>query len=189
MCFFGYGQDKVLFLNGKEITGKILHENKYEYTIKTDHEETLSIDVYRLFSVTKNNKETIVYEYDTLIGNFLSVKDMQLFVYGERDAHKTYTSKFASYSSLLVGVAAGYYMHKEKEFIPVATPLITTTISLPFGTKVKKQNTLDKSYINEDEYLKGYNRIAKSKRTQNVLKSTIAGMAVGFLTSLIVNSN
>ena len=96
-----FSQDKLLFLNGKELEGKILEFNKYQLTFQTLKNKEIAIENYRLFSFSKNNEDTILYRYDTLEGNFLSEKDMKMFVYGERDAHLTYSSKFSNKLKLI----------------------------------------------------------------------------------------
>ena len=91
------------------------------------------------FGINKNEKETIVYKFDTLSGNYLKVADMKLYVYGERDAHLSYNSHFANALGLAVGGATGYLMHKDQSFFYIATPFLYTTLTLPFGTSVKHE--------------------------------------------------
>jgi hypothetical protein len=182
-------QDKLLFLNGKILEGKILNQTDYEFSFQDKKNNQYNIDKYRVFSYNKNETESIVYKYDTLAGNFLKVADMQLYVYGERDAHLTYNSHFVSAVGLAVGGATGYFMHKDQSFLYVATPFVYTALTLPFGTSIKKQNQIkNKDFLKEDEYLRGYDRVARSKRTTNALKSSFVGMGVGFIISVIVNN-
>lgn len=184
-----FSQDEILFLNGKILKGKVLDKTKYEFTFKDDSNKEFVIDKYRVFSVTQNNKEDIVYEYDTLSGNFLKVKDMQMFVYGERDAHYSYKPHTANYLALAVGAATGFMMQRDQSFVYIPAPLVYTTITLLFPTKVNQKRLKDTKYLKEDEYLRGYERIARSKRTQGVLRNSVIGMAAGFLIGLAVNSN
>lgn len=184
-----FAQDKLLFLNGKELNGSVLNVTKYELTFKDDKNKELVIDNYRLFSYTKSNQsEVLLYKYDTLEGNFLKEKDMKMFVYGEREAHQSYHSNVTKIGSLLAGGAAGFMMQKDQSFVYVAAPLIVTTITLPFGTKVRQRKLKNSDYLKEDEYLRGYERVARSKRTQSALKFSILGTGLGFLTGLIVNN-
>ena len=180
-------QDKLLFLNGKEIEGSILNQNKYEFTFKDNKDKEFVVDTYRLFSYSQNNTETILYKYDTLEGNFLKVQDMKMFVYGERGAYQSYSSPVTNIAGLLIGGAAGFMMQKDQAFLYVATPLVFTTITLPFTTSVKQKKLTNLEHIKDDEYLRGYERVARSKRTQNALKSSIIGTGLGFLVGLIVN--
>lgn len=182
-------QDKLLFLNGKTLEGKILEQTDYEFSFQDKKNKQYNIDKYRVFSFTKNEKESIVYKFDTLSGNFLKVEDMQLYVYGERDAYLTYNSHFVNAVGLVIGGAGGYFMHKDQSFLYVPIPLIYTTLTLPFGTNVKHQDKIgNQKHLKENEYLRGYDRVARSKRTTNALKSSFVGMGVGFLISVIVNN-
>lgn len=180
-------QDKLLFLNGKEIEGSILNQNKYEFTFKDTKKKEFVVDTYRLFSYSQNNIETTLYKYDTLEGNFLKVQDMKMFVYGERGAYQSYSSPVTNVAGLLIGGAAGFMMQKDQAFLYVAAPLIYTTITLPFTTSVKQKKLTNREHIKDDEYLRGYERVARSKRTQNALKSSVIGTGLGFLVGLIVN--
>jgi len=182
-------QDKLLFLNGKILEGEILEQTDYEFSFQDKKNKQYSIDKYRVFSFTKNDKESIVYKYDTLAGNFLKVDDMQLYVYGERDAHLTYNSNFVSAVGIAFGGVTGYFMHKDQSFLYIAAPFVYTTLTLPFGTSIKQQNKIkNKDFLKEDEYLRGYDRVARSNRTTNALKSSFVGMGVGFIISAIVNN-
>lgn len=183
------GQDKLLFLNGKILDGKLIEKTNYEFTFQDKNNRQFTIDKYRVFSYTQNNKESIVYEFDTLSGNFLKVQDMKMFVYGERDAHLTFKPRFTNFMGLAAGSAGGYLMHHDQSFIYVPIPLVYTAITLLFPTRVKQRKLTDTQYIKEDEYLRGYERIARSKRTQGALKSSIVGMGVGFLVSVLVNGS
>ena len=191
-CLFAFnvsGQDKLLFLNGKTLEGSLIEKTNYEYTFKTIKEKQFVIDKYRVFSYTQNNKETIVYEFDTLSGNFLKVQDMKMFVYGERDAHQTFKPRLTNIIGLGVGAAAGFMMQNDQNFIYIAAPVLFTVTTLLFPTKVNQKKLTDIQYIKEDEYLRGYERIARSKRTQGALKTSLVGMGAGFLLGLIVNSS
>ncbi|MBE7442959.1 MAG: hypothetical protein HS119_10955 [Flavobacteriales bacterium] len=184
-----FAQDKLLFLNGKELNGQLLNTNNFETSFKTANGKEYLIENFRVFSYTQNGQESLLYKYDTLEGNFLSEKDMRLFVFGERDAHQTYHSKFSNALGFLVGGAAGYVMHKDQAFIYVAAPLVYTSVTLFFPTSVKQKRLTDLQYLKEDEYLRGHERIARSKRTQNALKSSVLGMGAGFLISFLVNGS
>ena len=182
-------QDKLLFLNGKELDGKIIEKTNYEFTFKDSKDKQFVIDKFRVFSYTQNNQENIVYEYDTLSGNFLKVDDMKMFVYGERDANNTFKPHFSNGLGFVVGGTAGYLMHKQDAFLYITVPLIYTVGTLLFPTKVNQRKLTDTQYLKEDEYLRGYERIARSRRTQNALKSSVVGMGVGFLVSFLVNGS
>ncbi len=184
-----FGQDEILFLNGKILKGDILEKTNYEFTFKDQSNKEFVIDKYRVFSLKDDGKESIVYEYDTLSGNFLKVEDMKMFVYGERDAHYSFKPRVANYTALGVGVGAGFMMQRDQSFLYIPIPLFYTAATLIFPTKVNQKRLKDTRYIKEDEYLRGYERIARSKRTQSVLKNSVIGMIGGYLIGLAVNGN
>lgn len=187
--FCVFCQDEILFLNGKVLKGDLLEKTKYEFTFKDEKEREFIIDKYRVFSFKEKGNESIVYEYDTLSGNFLKVEDMKMFVYGERDAHASFKPHTANLFALGIGAAAGFMMQKDQSFVYLPVPLVYTTVTLLFPTKVNQKRLKDTQYIKEDEYLRGYERIARSKRTQTVLRNSVIGMATGFIVGLIVNGN
>lgn len=184
-----FGQDEILFLNGKTLKGSILAKTDTQFTFKNLKEKQFTIDKYRVFSYKQNNTESIVYEFDTVSGNFLSQKDMKMFVFGERDAHQKYKPIVSNIVGLGAGIAGGYLLHSESSFIYVATPLVYMPITLLFPTVVNQKKIKNKEFINQDEYLRGYDRVARSKRTQGALKSSAAGMVLGIIVSAIVNNN
>jgi hypothetical protein len=188
-AFNANGQDKLLFLNGKMLEGNLIEKTNYEFTFKTEKEKQFVIDKYRVFSYTQDKKETIVYEFDTLSGNFLKVQDMKMFVYGERDAHQTFKPRITNIIGLGIGAAAGFMMQQDQSFVYIAVPIGFTLTTLLFPTKVNQKRLTDTQYIKEDEYLRGYERIARSKRTQGALKTGLLGLGVGFLVGVLANSS
>ncbi len=192
ICLFSLttnGQDKLLFLNGKELNGSLIEKTNYEFTFKDKGEKEFIIDKYRVFSYTQNNKESIVYQFDTLSGNFLKVQDMKMFVYGERDAHQTFKPRLTNAMGFAVGGAAGFMMQQDQSFVYIPVPVVYTAITLLFPTKVNQDKLKDTQYLGEDEYLRGYERIARSKRTQGALKTSLLGMGVGFLIGVLANGS
>lgn len=181
--------DEILFLNGKVLKGNLLEKTKYEFTFNDEKGKQFIIDKYRVFSYKQNNKESIVYDYDTLSGNFLKVEDMKLFVLGERDAYTSFKPRVANYAALGIGAASGFMMQKDQSFLYIPIPLVYTAITLAFPTKVNQKLIKETKYIKEDEYLRGYERVARSKRTQSVLRNSVIGMAAGFLVGLAINGN
>ena len=88
-----------------------------------------------------------------------------------------------------MGGASGYFMHKDQNFLFVTTPLLYTVINIVPSVRVNKKHVTDVKYLEENEYLLGYERIAKGKKIQGALKSSIIGLGVGFAVSAIVNGS
>ena len=52
-----YAQDKLLFLNGKELNGQLLSTNNFETSFKTDKGKEYLIENFRVFSFSQNGQE------------------------------------------------------------------------------------------------------------------------------------
>lgn len=183
------GQDKILLTNGKELTGELMNKTEDEFTFQSDNGKQYLLSKYRVFSYTKNGKEQVVYQYDSTSSEFLKVNEMRMFVYGERDALNTYKTPIVNSLGFAVGGASGYLMHSEQNLVYIPVPLVYSLFTLIFPTKVQQKKLSTDQYLREDEYLQGYERVARSKRTPNALKSSVIGMGVGFLVSLLVNGS
>ena len=114
---------------------------------------------------------------------------MKLFVLGERDAYTSFKPRVANIAAIGIGAASGFMMQKDQSFVYIPIPLVYTAITLVFPTKVNQKLLTETKYIKEDEYLRGYERVARSKRTQSVLRNSIIGMVAGYLVGLAVNGN
>jgi hypothetical protein len=184
-------KDKILFMNGREEISTILDTNtsNVQYLrpeLKKDKEA--SIDKYRIFSITYGSgEEVIFYRQDSVEGNYLSVEDMRYFVYGERDALKGFRAPLAFWGGLASGVAGGM----ATPFLglgvlsPVVPGLYTAANASRFVT-VHKKNVSNDEYLKNDNFLKGYERTARSIRVNNSLLGGAIGIVVGFTTAFLI---
>jgi hypothetical protein len=184
-------KDTVLLQNGRELVGKFINDEVYDIEFKHLTKkgfETLKIDKYRIFSLKDSSgQEKLYYQYDTTIGNYLPENRMRLYVYGERDAVYGFKTPFTNTTGLLVGGASGYFMIKDNNFVFIATPLLYTVGNLFFATRVKKKSVRNLQYIANDDYLTGYDRVARAKRVNNALKYSLGGMVLGIIAGLVTN--
>ncbi len=193
ICFLGlYAQkDTVLLQNGRELVGEFMHDEVYDIQFKHITKkgvETIKIDKYRIFSlIDSTGKEKLYYKYDTTIGNYLPENRMRMFVFGERDAVYGFKTPFTSTLGLAVGGASGYFMMKDNNFVFMATPLLYTIGNLFFATRVRKNSVRHIQYIKNDDYLAGYDRVARGKRVNNALKYSLGGMVLGIVAGLVAN--
>ena len=182
-------KDTVLLQNGRELIGTFLHDEVYDIEFKHFTKkgfETLKLDKYRIFSlIDSTGKEKLYYKYDTTIGNFLPEKRMRMFVYGERDAVYGFKTPFTNTLGLTLGGASGYMMIKDNNFVFIVTPILYTVGNLFFATRVRKNSVRSLQYIKDNDYLAGYDRVARGKRINNALKYSLGGMVVGVLVGLV----
>ena len=109
----GPAKDTVILMNGDKLPGEVVdtiyHKLKVKFVTKKGKEKTVLIDDELVFSVLfKDGREKIIYEQDTINGNYFSVDETRMFIYGERDAEKYYHTPIATVTSIAVGLASGY---------------------------------------------------------------------------------
>tara|TARA_Y100000589_G_scaffold331027_1_gene382749 strand:- start:71135 stop:71749 length:615 start_codon:yes stop_codon:yes gene_type:complete len=196
ICIFNFSvlfsqKDTVLLQNGRELIGHFIQDEVYDIEFKHFTKkgyETIKIDKYRIFSlIDSTGKEKLYYKYDTTIGNYLPEKRMRMYVYGERDAVYGFKTPFTNTTGLALGGASGYLMIKDKNFVFIATPLLYTVGNLFFSTRVRKNSVRHLQYIKDDDYLSGYDRVARGKRVNNALKYSLGGMVLGIVAGLVTN--
>jgi hypothetical protein len=186
---FSFAQDEVILLSGKTIEGKLVNIQDDFITIETKKgNKTLvkNIETYRVFSILYGDGYTkILYTKDTLIGNDFTVEEMQYFVWGERDALRGYRTPVTTVAGFATGLAGGVFAGES--FLVILVPFAYTGIQTLPKIRINKKTVSDLSYLNHEPYLMGYERIARSKKIQNALKGSIAGMLTGIAAIIVYN--
>lgn len=216
-CLFGgYAQnyqDSVMLLNGKTFRGNIIKQAD-EYLIlnslvKEGKPETqVSLEAYRVFSYTQNGEENVMYKYDSLSENFLTVEQSRSFALGGYDAHNFYNTKAIFYGSAAITLgfclADTYLTQSYKDEIgdpelkagffgrgpsiwPIASVLV---LPISFGlpsTKVRPKN-LQNGVRGDNYYYSGFNNTARQKRSFSALKGAASGLVLGYASYFIANS-
>ena len=89
-------RDTILLQNGKQFPCNITDVDEiridyFQYNKKGKKLKPGFIDNYRIYSYQKyDGSVSIMYQYDTLIGNHFTVPEMKRFVLGELDARQNY---------------------------------------------------------------------------------------------------
>lgn len=122
----------------------------------------------RIFSITNNKGESVIYEYDTVIGNEFTVDEMRYFIRGEQDADKNFKANGCLAIGAVVGVLSGI---TGSFFSPIPPFAFTALSGLP-KVKIKASTVSNPEYLKHDPYLMGYERVARKKRK---FKSLIGG--------------
>ncbi len=177
-------KDRILFMNGREELSTILDTNSsnIQYLrpeIKKDRE--VSIDKYRIFSITYGSgQEVVFYQQDSINGNMLSVDEMRYFVYGERDALKGFKAPVAFWGGLATGLAGGAAAPAiGLGILAPVIPGVFTAVNASGYVTVRKKNVSDEKYLTNDHFLAGYERTARSIRVQNSLLGGGLGVVLG----------
>lgn len=181
MAIITKAQDTIVLLTGHIIPCKVYQENENVITcefVKKGREEKLIIDTYRVFSIKfANGQEKVFYEQDTTKGNWFTVDEMRYFIYGEQDAMKGYKSPMTTVLGLIAGGGAGFFALES--LILFGAPLVYTAGNLIPYIIIDRKTVRNEKLLEQETYVQGYERVARSKKIQNALKSSAAGLAIG----------
>ena len=165
-----------------------------------------------MFSYSKNNVESILYQKNEELGNFLEVHESKRYAIGGYDARHTYNPRYVFWSSLAIGYSfslwdtylsqkaidsptaniadynAGFF-GKGPSMLPFAVPIVlTASFGLP-NMRVKEKYILHKNMVNDQLYYNGFNSYAKQKRAFSALKGSAIGIGLGMLSYAILKIN
>ena len=205
----GFGQDKITMLNGNELFGRIIDTTFMDVSFQEKAgSKTSKVERYRDFSINWENKESILYKQDTLLGNFYTEHEMRMFVNGEQDAIKNYKSPLIIPGGIIAGIVGGFVQPllvqsmapsdptKENPYKIAARPIFTPIVPIIYCTiigakwiKIKKHHVGNPLYLSEDTYIEGFDRSARSHRIQRAFWSSAIGLVAGLATSAIISTN
>ena len=190
IIFPAASQDKITLLNGTVLEVKIKSQTdgiiSYYYK-KGKKQKEATLEEYRIFSLEKaGKKESILYRKDTTIGNFFTVDEMRMFIYGEQDARNNYGGGFHFVMGTTIGLVAVLFDTYDNDFFksdpsifPIVVPLVLPIISSKMGGGVKKRHVSNQAYMMNREYVDGFKRVARYKRMKKSLFGTVLGVATG----------
>lgn len=190
------GQSTINLLNGREIKGEVVGEDKEYIKYKAirdgnteDDERTMEKD--RVFSVVnKDNKETLYYTQDSTMGNERSIDQMRSFILGEQHAWKSY--KAGSSFIMASGLSAGglislFSLAPSAAFFGFAVPplaMFATQGILP--VQFTKKNGLDDAKVKDEHYLDGFEMTGKSQKMRRSFQGALVGFAAGVVSYVII---
>ena len=212
----GFGQnykDSVLLLNGKVYQCNVVGVEGLSLHLQSPKKDTIEdfyLDSYRVYSYIKDDNETVLYQKNEEIGNFLEADESKRYAIGAYDARHTYKTRFVFWSSfvmsygvslwdsylspkafdpiLLPDLKAGFF-GKSPTMIPFAVPLVlTASFGLP-NIRVKEKFMLHKQYQGDKMYYTGFNSYSKQKRAFSALKGSALGIGLGLISYAILKIN
>lgn len=168
--FSQINQDTVILLNGDAVICTVLDTTNGVTSIKNpkNPKKNILIENDRIFSIKNSSGESVMYVYDTLIGNEFTIEEMRYFIYGESDADKNFKATGSLVTGIVVGALSGV---TGSFFCPIPPFIVTALTGLP-KVKIKHSTVSNPDYLKHDPYLMGYERVARKKRK---LKSLIGG--------------
>lgn len=207
-------QHKILLLNGKTIYGDVTDtvnaEIEYKFYKRNGKKiKERSLEKDRVFSITDttSGEETVFYYQDTVFNySPYSVEEMRYYIKGEQDAMRGYKPRATFIFGFITGLgivmwdtygeirqvqsdslmSKGFF-HEEPGIINVAWPLLYTAGAAIPKVKINVSSIHDKSYLNHDAYLDGYERVARSKKVFSAVKGSALGVVTGIVSYFIFN--
>lgn len=204
-------RDSILLLNGKVLHGNVLGLEKtpgdsilkYETIRKDGSSRPEIIQTYRVFHFVDEGNTRVLYRQDEFLGNYLSVSDTRDVTYGSYDARRTFKPHVPTWTSFALGFGASifdtYLTNKQAndpDLIEPKTPgffkgnpsifpfLVPVVVSVSWGLpsfRLKEKNMIHKQYLHNENYYRGYHRIAKQKRMLGALLGSLGGIATGMI--------
>ena len=172
-------KDTILLMNGNVVVEKVLDTLIGAVTIVNPGNtlEKLHYEYDEIYCVKYAVGFTdYYYSQDTLKGNYFTRDEMLYYIYGERDARKGFKARGCLIGAGAVGLVSGGV---GLFFAPVF-PYGYMGLSGITKVKIKHCTISNPNYIEQDAYILGYERVARSKRRiQSLIGGTI-GLAAGY---------
>ncbi len=187
ISFSQNGNDTVLFINGNKIITTVTDTTNGLITFKNPKKpkKFKTVDNDDVFSITNGKGEEIIYAYDTLTGNELTVEEMRYYIAGQQDARRVIKGRVGFWTNLLVSAGAGATGSFLTPIVPFA---VAGILGLP-KVKIKEGSVSKPEYANQDAYLMGYEKEGKRKRKIKSILGGGIGLIVGLGTSVILKAN
>lgn len=167
-CQISYGQDTILFLDGKTLIAKVLEYKKDYISIeKGNRHKQKWIEAKEVFSVTgQDGIPKVIYTQDKRYSNSYTPEQMKKFIEGGQFAKKRYHAPWAAIFGIIIGAGSsplGLYC------VPV--PAFYTFIVNIKNPTPRRYKDLSPGLKNDPYFKEGFRRKASSKKTNTALIS------------------
>lgn len=181
----------LVLMNGQTMEGKVINVTPLiiNYTVKKKNKTQIKeIDAERVFSILYGDGHTqILYTQDSIMGYDYSVSEMQYFIMGEQDAIKYFKAPGATIAGFALAAAGGFFL--AESFLVLMVPFVSSSIHTIPGVRINSRKIPNPGNLEQETYIRGYKRIAKSKRIQNAIKGSLLGVLAGVATFKILDNN
>jgi len=171
-------QDEIWLLNGQKMKVSELEFSEDNLTIRYKNEKgkTKLLSTKELFSATPAGDQEYIYFKAT---PEMSLDNMKDYMQGETDATMNYKPKGAFWAGLGIGFTTPFALGKLSPIVPIA-------FSLTLGQIAPKATKLNIA-ANSENYIKGYQLVAKRKRLVNSLLGGGIGLIGGLTSVYLIN--
>lgn len=183
--------DTVLLNDGRVLITHVTDTAGYSVELIKPHShrhKKIEIDKDNIFQITFGNsrKTVVLYFYDTLIGNDMTVEEARQFIAGEQDAQRGYHAFGTSAGAFAVGATSGVILGS---FFALAPPFGYAGFMSYNYVKVRHKSVLKMENVHHDSYLFGYALVARRKRTMKAWLWGGIGVVVGSVVHFVIINN
>lgn len=173
--------DTVYLINGKVLLSTETQVDSNQVTlqhVKGKRKREKRVVLEMVYAVAfAGGGDTILYEPDTVNGFYFTQEQMGYFVAGQRDARMHYRSHVWGVTGLVLGGAIGYAAYDQ--FYVIAFPFVYTVLAGATQPRLSGREELPIAMIQNQAYLAGFQRVARSRKVFNALRTSLVGTALG----------
>ena len=185
--------DTVYLMSGKVVTGIVKDSADEQLKILIPKKKSPGefkadfVDMDLVYSVKyRTGTTSVFYKQDTLFGNYFTPREVEYFIYGERDAMRSYRCGWVNAGGFVFGLAGGVIAAPLSILAPPFAYGLGTTL---FRVKIKPGAVSNPNYLKYDTYIMGYEKDARKRRVFRSMTWTAIGSGVGLLSRLIYDNN
>jgi len=181
--------DTIYFMNGDIFQCEILDDSQtdvvFEYKRKK-RVRTFEVHKSEIFAVIIDGEKDIYYAKNDIVGDDLTVKEVEAYMAGQRDGKENYNT--TPVFLLGLGISLGTSLAGEAGLIAVTAPVVIYPIAQYIPViKIREKTISDKRYQYNSIYSEGYESVVRGRRLTSALKSTGLGSVLGFTLYELLN--
>ena len=132
-----------------------------------------------IFSIQKGAQtEQVFYALDDILGDWMTIDEMRIYMAGEQDARNFYKARLAFFLGIPL-VAGSAYLAQGLLVLTLGGPVVYSLLQLAPTIKIREHTITNPLHQYNETYALGYERVARSRQVVQALKGSAIGMAVG----------
>lgn len=173
--------DTIFFMNGDILQCDIIDDSQIEVVFefqKRKRRKQLGVHKSEIFGIINNGVKEVYYEENEIVGDDLTISEVEVYLAGQRDARALYKTKKIFYTGL--GVTLAISIAGEAGLLAVTVPLLIYPAAqyIPY-IKIKGETIVNPNHKFNLIYAEGYEGVARGKRVMAALKGSAAGTVIG----------
>ncbi len=190
ICSPAIGQDKLLLMNGAEMTCNVIDDSGvvivFETTKKNGKVKTREVHKSEVFSYTlENREELILYVQDSLFGDIYTEDQMLMYMAGQYDGRNNFKAlPTAVVGFVLCGTVAA--LGGDGLLTAIGPPMLYTLFQLAPKIHIREKYMTNTNYKYNEIYAAGFEPPARTRKLLAALSGGYAGSAAAVILYYIV---